>query len=69
MRKNQKKRKKMTYPLDNPDFSHKTIFTFQLLQLSDAMRPEDDVCMDKVKEMYARSIFYHFKASNLQEIK
>ena len=37
--------------------SHKTSFTFQLLQLSDAMRPEDDSCMDKVKEMYPRSKF------------
>ena len=36
---------------------HKTSFTFQLLQLSDAMRPEDDSCMDKVKEMYPRSNF------------
>ena len=37
--------------------SHKTSYTFQLLQISDAMRPEDDLCMDKVKEMYPRSKF------------
>ena len=56
--KKSEKRKKMIYPPDNPNFSHKTIFTFQLLQLTDTMRPEDDLCMDKVKEMYARSIFF-----------
>ena len=33
----------------------KTSYTFQLLQISDAMRPEDDSCTDKVKEMYPRS--------------
>ena len=33
------------------------------------MRPEDDSCMDKVKEMYPKSKFYHVKVSNLQEIK
>ena len=32
--------------------SPKTSYTFQLLQISDAMRPEDDSCTDKVKEMY-----------------
>ena len=32
--------------------SDKTSNTFQLIQISDAMRPEDDSCMDKVKEMY-----------------
>ena len=31
-------------------FSHKTSFTFELLQLSDAMRPEDDSCMDKMPD-------------------
>ena len=36
-------------------FSHKT--SFKLLQLSDALRPEDDSCMDKVKEMYPQSKF------------
>ena len=35
-----------------PIFSHKTSFTFQLLQLSDAVRPEELSCMDKEKEMY-----------------
>ena len=30
-----------------PIFSQKTSFTFQLLQLSDAMKPEDGSCMDK----------------------
>ena len=39
-----------------PHFSHKTSFTFQLIQLSDAMRP-DASCMDKEKEMYRRSKF------------
>ena len=37
--------------------SHKTSYTFQLLQIYDAMRPEDDSCTDKVKEMYPRSKF------------
>ena len=37
--------------------SHKTSCTFQLLQISDATRPEDDSCTDKVKEMYPRSNF------------
>ena len=32
-------------------------YTFQLLQISYAMRPEDDSCTDKVKEMYLRSKF------------
>ena len=40
-----------------PITSHKTSYTFQLLQISDAMRPEDDSCTDKVKEMYPRSKF------------
>ena len=35
----------------------KTSYIFQLLQISDAMRPEDDPCTDKVKEMYSRSKF------------
>ena len=30
--------------------SSKESSTFQLLQLSDAMRPEDDSCIDKVKK-------------------
>ena len=30
---------------------------FFRFQISDAMRPEDDSCMDKVKEMYPRSKF------------
>ena len=34
-----------------PISSHKTSNTFQQLQISDAMRPEDDSCTDKVKEM------------------
>ena len=38
-----------------PNFSHKARFTFQMLQLSDGMRPEDDSCIDKVKKMYLRS--------------
>ena len=38
-----------------PISSHKTSYTFQLLQISDAMRPEDDSCTDKVKDMYPRS--------------
>ena len=33
------------------------------------MRPEDELCMDKVKEMYPRSKFYHLKVGSLQEIK
>ena len=40
-----------------PISSLKTSYTFQLLQISDAMRPDDDSCMDKVKEMYSRSKF------------
>ena len=40
-----------------PISSHKTSFTFQLLQISNATRPDDDSCMDKVKEMYPRSKF------------
>ena len=40
-----------------PISSHKTSYTFQLLQISDAMRPEDDSCTDKVKEMCPRSKF------------
>ena len=40
-----------------PIFSHKTSYTFQLLQFSDAMRPEDDSCRDKMKEMSPRSNF------------
>ena len=32
-----------------PNLSYKSSFSFQLLQLSDAMKPEDDSCMDKVK--------------------
>ena len=48
--------------------SHKTSYTFQLLQISDVMRPEDDSCMDKVKEMYPRSKFWYFKVGNLQNI-
>ena len=41
-----------------PDFSHITSFTIQILYLSDAMRPEDDSCMDKEKEMCKRLKFY-----------
>ena len=33
------------------------------------MRPEDDSCTDKVKEMFPRSKFYHVKVGNLQKIK
>ena len=33
-----------------PFFSHKTSYTFQQLQISDAMRPEDDSYTDKVKK-------------------
>ena len=33
------------------------------------MRPEDDSCMDIVKEIYPRSKFYHLIVGNLQEIK
>ena len=40
-----------------PISSHKTCYTFQLLQISDAMRPEDDSFTDKVKEMYPRLKF------------
>ena len=40
-----------------PISSHKTSYTFQLLQISDAMRPDDDSCKDKVKEMHPRSKF------------
>ena len=40
-----------------PISSHKTSYTFQQLQISDAMRQEDDSCTDKVKEMYPRSKF------------
>ena len=32
------------------------------------MGPEDESCMDKVKEMYPRSKFYHLKVDDLQEI-
>ena len=35
-----------------PISSLKTSYTFELLQISDAMRPEDDSCANKVKEMY-----------------
>ena len=34
-------------------FSHKTSFTIQMVQLSEAMRPEDDSCMGKVKECFS----------------
>ena len=51
-----------------PYFSHKTSFIFQLLQLPGAMTPEDDLCIDKVREMYIRSKLYHLKVGNLQEI-
>ena len=37
--------------------SLKTSYTFQLLQISDALRPEDDSSTDKVKEMYPRLKF------------
>ena len=40
-----------------PISSNETSYTFQQLQISDAMRPEDDSCSDKVKEMYPRSKF------------
>ena len=35
---------------------HKTSNTFQLLLISDAMRPEDGSCLDKVKEIYISPI-------------
>ena len=38
--------------------------TIQLLQLSVAMRPENDSCMDKLKEMYPRLKLYHVKVEN-----
>ena len=47
-------------------FSHKAGFTIQLVQLSYAMRSEDDSCMDKVKEIYPRSKFYHLKVENIK---
>ena len=40
-----------------PISSLKSSNTFQLLQISDAMRPEDDSFTDKVKEMYPRLKF------------
>ena len=40
-----------------PISSHKTSYTFQLLKIPGAMRPLDDSCTDKVKEMYSRSNF------------
>ena len=36
----------------SPIFPHKISYNFQLLRISDAMKPEDDSCTDKVKEMY-----------------
>ena len=41
----------------SPISSRKTSYTFKLLQISDATRPEDDSCTEKVKEMYPRSKF------------
>ena len=35
-----------------PISPHKTSNTFQLLLISDAMRPEDGSCLDKVKYIY-----------------
>ena len=40
-----------------PISSHKTSYTFLLLQFPDALISEDDSCTDKVKEMYHRSKF------------
>ena len=51
------------------NFSNNKSFTFQLLQIFDGTRPEDESCMDIVKEMYNKSKFYHLKVGNLQEIK
>ena len=50
------------------DFSQNTSFTFQLLQRFDAMGPDVDSCMGKMKDMYTRSKFYDLKVGNLQEI-
>ena len=50
-------------------FSRNTSFTLQLLQLSDAMRPDDDSCKDKMKEMDPRSKFYDLKVCNFSEIQ
>ena len=33
------------------------------------MRPEDDSCMNKVKEIYPRLKFYHLTDRNVQEIQ
>ena len=40
-----------------PISPHKTSYFFQLLQISNAMRPEDGSCTDKVKEIYPGSKF------------
>ena len=49
---------------DIPSGSYKTSFSFQLLQFFDAMRTDDDSCMDKVKgNVYPRSKFYHLKVT------
>ena len=37
-------------------------------QLSDAMRPEDKLCMDKVKVMYPSSKLYQLNVRYLQEM-
>ena len=39
-----------------PISSHETSYTFQLLQISDGMIPEDDSCMDKLN-VHMASIF------------
>ena len=44
------------------------IFTFQLLQRFDAMGPDVDSCMGKMKDMYTRSKLNDLKVGNLQEI-
>ena len=43
-------------------------FIFQQIQVSYAMGPEDESCMDKVNEMYSTSKFYHLKVGNVQGI-
>ena len=48
---------------------HNKRFTFQLLQLSDARRPDDDSCNNKMKEMDTRLKFYDFKVVNLKSIQ
>ena len=52
------------------DFSKKKILqnTFQVLHPSDAIGPEHKSRMDKVKEKYPKSNFYHLKVINLQDM-